>query len=105
VGKLKNFIPTNVTTYINHAIKVNIALKIRLAVNIDCMLRPDIRAKDKKTRPIPNILNTILYPFSTGNISLLVISPFFIFLTFLSRIIISLYAINRNNKLKPVTIK
>ena len=47
-------------TYISHAIIVNKDLKTMFAVNIDCILKPDIKAKDKKINPSPKSLKTIL---------------------------------------------
>ena len=55
---------------------MNVALKTKLAVNTDCILKPDAKAKDKKINPMPNNLNTTLYPFSIGKFSVLIISPF-----------------------------
>ena len=78
-GKLKYFIPNNVITKINQAINVNIALNIIFAVNTDCMLSPDTSDKERNSKPTPNNLNTILYPFSIGKLSAFNISPFFIF--------------------------
>ena len=40
--------------------KVNIVLKIKLAVKTDCIEKPDTKAHDKKINPRPNILKTIL---------------------------------------------
>ena len=37
-----------------------IDLKIMFAVNIDCILKPETRAKDKQISPRPRSLNTIL---------------------------------------------
>ena len=60
IGKLKNFIPNIVIIKIIQAIKVKIVLKTIFAVKTDCKLNPDISANDKKVRPIPRSLNTIL---------------------------------------------
>tara|TARA_Y100001949_G_scaffold171036_1_gene172944 strand:- start:16 stop:210 length:195 start_codon:yes stop_codon:yes gene_type:complete len=60
IGKLKYLIPTRVITYISHAITVNKDLNIIFAVNIDCILKPDNKAKDRKINPKPKSLNTIL---------------------------------------------
>ena len=72
-------------------------------------LNPTCSFKDRGmtmavTKAVENGAKAIICA-STGNTSALINSPFLIFLTFLSRIIISLYAIKRNNKLKPVTTK
>ena len=40
--------------------KVNIVLKIKLAVKTDCIEKPDTKANDKNINPIPNSLKTIL---------------------------------------------
>tara|TARA_X000000368_G_scaffold352924_1_gene293906 strand:+ start:153 stop:347 length:195 start_codon:yes stop_codon:yes gene_type:complete len=60
MGKLKYFIPNNVITKINHAINVKIALKTKFAEKTDCILNPDIKDNDKKNKPTPSKLNTIL---------------------------------------------
>ena len=60
IGKLKYFIPSNVITKMNHAINVKIALKTKFAVKTDCILKPDIKDNDKKNKPTPSNLNTIL---------------------------------------------
>jgi hypothetical protein len=60
IGKLKNFVPTNVIKYINHAIMVNDVLIIKLFVKIDWIAKPEIKAKDKNSSPIPSILKTSL---------------------------------------------
>ena len=60
MGKLKNFIPTYVITYINHAIRVNEALKTIFASTLDVLAKPEINTKDKNKRLIPSNLFRIL---------------------------------------------
>ena len=47
-------------TKINQAINVNIALITKFDVKIDCMLRPDTSANERKSKPTPSNWNTIL---------------------------------------------
>ena len=60
IEKLKYLIPIRVIKYINQATMVNDVFNIKFAVNIDWMLNPEIRARDKNNKPTPRILKTSL---------------------------------------------